>query len=45
VLEQAKLPGRRIFYLDNPFLPADTPLEHPELWLIRSNRCPPARQH
>ena len=33
VLEQANLAGRRVFYLDNPFLPADTPLQRAELWL------------
>ena len=45
VLEQAKLPGRRIFYLDNPFLPADTPLDRPELWLDPLKPLPAAGQH
>ena len=43
VLEQAKLPGRRIFYLDNPFLPADTPFQRPELWLNPLKPLPPAK--
>ena len=43
VLEQAKLPGRRIFYLDNPFLPTDTPRERPELWLDPLKPLPPAK--
>lgn len=41
VLEQAKLPGRRVFYLDNPFLPADTPLQRRELWLDPLQPLPP----
>ena len=45
MLEQAQLPGRRIFYLDNPFLPADTPLDRPELWLDPLKPLPPAGQH
>ena len=45
VLEQAKLSGRRVFYLDNPFLPADTPIDRPELWLDPLKPLPPARQH
>ena len=44
-LAQAKLPGRRIFYLDNPFLPDDTPLDRPELWLNPLKPLPPTRQH
>jgi len=41
VLEQAKLPGRRVFYLDNLFLPADTPLQRRELWLDPLQPLPP----
>ncbi len=41
VLEQAKLSGRRVFYLDNPFLPADTPIDRPELWLDPLKPLPP----
>jgi ABC-type amino acid transport/signal transduction systems, periplasmic component/domain len=43
VLEQANLPARRVFYLDNPFLPADTPLKRPELWLDPLKPLPPAQ--
>ena len=41
VLEQARLLGRRIFYLDNPFLPSDTPLEQPALWFDPLQPLPP----
>ena len=33
LLQKANLSGRRIFYLDNPGLPAQTPLQRRELWL------------
>lgn len=43
VLEQANLAGRRVFYLDNPFLPADTPLQRHELWLDPLKPLPPTQ--
>ncbi|WP_416308139.1 amino acid ABC transporter substrate-binding protein [Neptunicella sp. SCSIO 80796] len=32
ILDQANLPGRKIFTLTNPVLPKDTPLDRKELW-------------
>ncbi len=32
VLEKARMTQRRVFELNNPLLPDDTPLERPELW-------------
>lgn len=43
ILKQAQLAGRRVFYLENPFLPADTPLHNRELWLDPFKPLPPAQ--
>jgi hypothetical protein len=37
LLQQANLAGRKIFYLDNPNLPPQTPFGRPELWLAPFN--------
>ncbi|WP_417362763.1 hypothetical protein [Gallaecimonas pentaromativorans] len=37
-LAQLNLQERHVFYLENPFLSAETPLQNPELWLDPFNR-------
>ncbi|WP_238582293.1 substrate-binding periplasmic protein [Cellvibrio sp. OA-2007] len=37
VIEMADLKNRKVFYLDNPALPAATPVDRPELWLDINN--------
>lgn len=32
VLEKANMKNRKVFYLENPFLTKETPLDRPELW-------------
>lgn len=37
VIELADLKNRKVFYLDNPALPKETPVNRPELWLDINN--------
>lgn len=42
LIERARLPARRVFSLDNPLLPPDTPLGRKELWFAPSTPRAPA---
>jgi len=37
LFNKLNIQNRKIFHLDNPFIPGETPLDKPELWYFRQN--------